>query len=277
MTDTVSIAKAYDAGVTDEYLRLESNPLGESEFRLITELMEQYIQQGSTVIDIGAGPGRYAEYLLRMGCKVGLADLSEKSLGAFYGRISDRYKHNILFSRVACATDLSFIDNESADAALLMGPMYHLTECEERTRAISECFRILKPGGLLFAVFMSIFSEKHKHHEHGEHTICCSDHVKQLLNERITTISFQGYSIPQYRCMPDMAKNSIETNGFGTIRIRNIEGTGSALTEHELNKINTPEEKQKLFVSLRLSCEDESLLGLTRQYLYVGRKNNINI
>lgn len=65
MTNNEIIAAAYDAGVKEEYNRLVSNPLFEAEFELISELMKQYIPEGSTVIDIGAGPGRYAEFLLK--------------------------------------------------------------------------------------------------------------------------------------------------------------------------------------------------------------------
>ncbi|NTV47760.1 MAG: class I SAM-dependent methyltransferase, partial [Chlorobiales bacterium] len=78
-----TIAAAYDAGVEEEYRRLVDTPLREAEFQLIRELMDEYIPAGATVIDIGAGPGRYAEHLLERGCRVGLADLSERSLTAF--------------------------------------------------------------------------------------------------------------------------------------------------------------------------------------------------
>ena len=273
MTDITSIAKAYDAGVEEEYNRLVSNPLREAEYLLITELMEQYIQANATVIDIGAGPGRYAEYLLKKNCKVGLVDLSAKSLDAFNKRITDDLKNNVLFTKVSCATDLSFIKDNSADAVLLMGPLYHLTDCQERTQAISECYRILNTGGVLFAVYMSLFPKLHTHHEGETHEICCSDYVKQLLKDGITTIKFQGYTVPQYRCWPAVAKGLIENNGFGTMRIRNIEGIGSSLSEKELNNMTDQQSKLNLFHSLRQTCEDENLLGFTHQFLYVGRKN----
>ncbi len=163
MTDRNTIAAAYDAGVDEEYNRLVSTPLFEAEFMLISELLEKYIENGTTIIDIGAGPGRYAEFLLNKNCNVGLVDLSAKSLEAFNNRISNNKKENILFSDVSCATSLPFIKSNIADAVLLMGPLYHLTKCEERTKAITEAFRILKPNGVLFAVFLSTFHKPHFH------------------------------------------------------------------------------------------------------------------
>jgi SAM-dependent methyltransferase len=39
----------------------------------------------------------------------------------------------------------------SFDAALMLGPLYHLLALEERRRAVKEAARILKPGGVLLA------------------------------------------------------------------------------------------------------------------------------
>ncbi len=60
--------------------------------------------------------------------------------------------------------------------------------------------------------------------------------------------------------------------GFGTMHLRNIEGTGVNLTTMDLDKINNEQTKQKLFSSLRQTCEDVNLIGYTHQFLYVGRK-----
>ncbi|MBK8881192.1 MAG: class I SAM-dependent methyltransferase [Bacteroidales bacterium] len=150
------IAAAYDAGVEEEYCRLAGTPSGEAEYRLITELLAEYVPDGSVVIDIGAGPGRYAEHLLQRDCKVGLVDLSAKSLKAFSDRIEKSFcRRNIIFNKVSCATQLNWIDDNTADAILLMGPMYHLVNEEHRNIALGNCRRILKPGGFLFTIFLT--------------------------------------------------------------------------------------------------------------------------
>ena len=46
----------------------------------------------------------------------------------------------------------------SADAVLLLGPLYHLTERAERVRALAEARRVLRPGGVLVAAAVSRFA-----------------------------------------------------------------------------------------------------------------------
>ncbi len=40
----------------------------------------------------------------------------------------------------------------SVDAALLLGPLYHLTERGDRVAALAEARRVLRPGGVLAAI-----------------------------------------------------------------------------------------------------------------------------
>src|SRR5665647_1203516 len=46
----------------------------------------------------------------------------------------------------------------SADAVVLLGPLYHLTEQTERAAALLEALRVLKPGGVVAAIGISRFT-----------------------------------------------------------------------------------------------------------------------
>ncbi len=248
-----TIAAAYDAGVEEEYLRLTGNPMREAEFHLIIELINQYIPEGSTIIDVGSGPGRYAEYLLKRNCKVGLVDLSALSLKAFSDRMNGSCcEDNIIFNKVSCATRLDWIACNSADAILLMGPMYHLINEEHRNAALANCHRILKPGGFLFTVFLSPFP------------------VVQHVEETTTHTHFQGFNVPQFRCWPELAERIMHNSGFETIRTRNIEDIDSSLSEHQWSGSWPDQKKEALLDSLRKNCEIPELLGKAHQYICVG-------
>jgi ubiquinone/menaquinone biosynthesis C-methylase UbiE len=259
-----TIAEAYDAGVEEEYNRLTENPLREAEYHLIVELLDEYITDGSTIIDIGSGPGRYAEHLLQRNCKVGVVDLSAKSLKAFSDRIENsQFQANIIFNQVSCATQLDWIASNSADAILLMGPLYHLIDEEHRTVALSHCHRILKPGGYLFSVFLSRFPVS---------TPQTVKTPKDLFSENhpITHTSFKGFQVPQFRCWPNEAKKIMSDNNFKTLRIRNIEGTASFLPDSHWEGSWPEQKKKELLHSLLETCEKPDLLGITHQYVCIG-------
>lgn len=272
-----TIAAAYDAGDEEEFNRLIMTPLREAEYKLCTELLDEFIPDGSTVIDIGSGPGRYAEHLLNRNCSVGLVDLSARSLKAFSDRMEDSdYQTNIIFNHVSCASRLDWIDDRVADAILLMGPLYHLIDEEHRNEAISHCHRILKPGGYLFAVFLSPFPEVYNISDNNREEELCitADFFKYLPQPLVTHTLFQGFEVPQFRCWPATAREIMHSHSFKTIRVRNIEGKFSFITDTRLSEYNTPTGKALLFDQLRKTSENEKSLGITHQFFLVAVKQD---
>jgi SAM-dependent methyltransferase len=56
-----------------------------------------------------------------------------------------------LRARLGDARDLPW-DKDQFDAALLAGPLYHLTDFDDRRDALGEAARVVRPGGLVAAV-----------------------------------------------------------------------------------------------------------------------------
>jgi ubiquinone/menaquinone biosynthesis C-methylase UbiE len=262
------IAAAYDAGVSEEYSRLTATASGHTEFRIMTDLLDEFIQSGSVVIDIGAGPGRYAEYLLRRNCTVGLVDLSARSLKAFSDRIeSSRYSKNILFNQVSCATQLNWINDNIADAILLMGPLYHLVNEEHRSIALANCRRILKPGGFLFTIFLAPDPLVQKC---SEKTFSSGEIAGNTLHSSITSTCFQGFDVPQFRCNPEKAEELMLNTGFEPVRIRNLDRICPDIphVNHERKQSYPSEDKQKMPVGK--SHWDSHQQGEFKQYVCVA-------
>ncbi len=175
-------------------------------------------------------------------------------------------QQNILFNQVSCATQLHWIANNSADAILLMSPLYHLINNEHRAVALAHCNRILKPGGYLFAVFLSPFPTTIPPSLHPS-----KDHFSG--NNPITHTSFMGFQVPQFRCWPNEAKSIMSANNFETLRIRNIEGTAAFLPNSHWQGSWPIEKKEDLLSTLIETCEKPELLGITHQFIIVAQIN----
>ncbi|MCR5724160.1 MAG: class I SAM-dependent methyltransferase [Treponema sp.] len=100
------------------------------------------------IADIGAGTGRYSVALSRLGHTVTAVELVPKNLAVLEA------KHEKVNCWPGDARDLSFLEDESFDITLLLGPLYHLHSENDRLKALSEAKRITRKGGVIFAGYV---------------------------------------------------------------------------------------------------------------------------
>ena len=110
----------------------------------------------AVVMDIGGGPGEYAAWLARAGYQVHLLDAVPLHVDRAR-QLSSRQPDHPFTAVVGDARHLPYED-QSADAVMLFGPLYHLTERDDRLRALAEARRVLRPGGVVLAAAISRFA-----------------------------------------------------------------------------------------------------------------------
>jgi SAM-dependent methyltransferase len=154
-TPSAWIEGYYDRQAEYEWQRLERH---RTEYA-VTEraLLEGLPPPPAKVLDCGGGPGRYAIALAEHGYSVTLLDLSAQSLN-LARREADKAGQRLAGYERGTATDLSRFSPQTFDAVLLMGPLYHLLHADERLCALREVYRVLKPGGHLFAAFLTRYA-----------------------------------------------------------------------------------------------------------------------
>jgi ubiquinone/menaquinone biosynthesis C-methylase UbiE len=101
------------------------------------------------VLDVGGGPGVYAERLARGGYQVTLVDVMPLHV--------EQARARGIEAEVGDARELAAGD-ESADAVLLLGPLYHLTERADRVRTLAEARRVVRSGGVVATVGISRYA-----------------------------------------------------------------------------------------------------------------------
>lgn len=126
------------------------------EFARTMELLERFLPpRPAEILDVGGGPGTYAAPLARLGYSVHVVD--PIPLHVEQAREAATQAGKSLTAALGDARALKEGD-ASVDAVLLLGPLYHLTEREERLRALAEARRVLRPGGMVLAAAISRFA-----------------------------------------------------------------------------------------------------------------------
>jgi SAM-dependent methyltransferase len=108
------------------------------------------------VLDVGGGAGVYAAWLARLGYRVRLVDPMplhvEQAQAVAAAQPEAPFGATLGDARNLAAPDAS------ADAVLLLGPLYHLTERADRVQAWREAKRVVRPDGVVIAAVISRFA-----------------------------------------------------------------------------------------------------------------------
>ena len=124
---------------------------GTVEFLTTMHYIEKYIKTGDHVLEIGAGTGRYSHALARQGYVVDAVELVEHNIEIFSKNILPGENITIVQGNALNLSD--FPDNEY-DVTLLLGPLYHLYNKEDKRQALREAIRVTKPKGVIFAAYV---------------------------------------------------------------------------------------------------------------------------
>jgi len=121
---------------------------GQLELSRTQEIIARYLPVSpARIIDVGGGTGTYSTWLASLGHTVHMVDVVEShvqaasAIGTFTTAVAD--------ARSLDAPDASY------DAALLLGPLYHLPDGGDRLRALNEAARVVRPGGLIITAHIS--------------------------------------------------------------------------------------------------------------------------
>jgi ubiquinone/menaquinone biosynthesis C-methylase UbiE len=160
MSDTKDVLGHYD--VTREEFRM-SEGLGQLELLRTREILKRHLPAPpSKVIDVGGGTGVHAAWLADGGYGVHLVDITPRHVELVRRNLGG---HGVT-AEIGDARALAEPD-DAFDAALLLGPLYHLTERHDRIRALQEAERVVRPGGVVAAAAISRFASLFDGLAHG--------------------------------------------------------------------------------------------------------------
>jgi ubiquinone/menaquinone biosynthesis C-methylase UbiE len=261
------VEKYYDENVQTEWDRLGIHH--RAEFDNTMRALGEFLPPApARLIDIGGGPGRYAISLARQGYRVTLVDLSSGNLKLAKKKAREA-KVKLEAVAHANALDLSAFPEGSFEAALLLGPLYHLHELEERRAALEQAHRLLKPGGMVFASFITRFASFRDAAVHGYTYVEDNPAYSEKLLATGIHDNGDGFA-DAYFARPEEVVPLGESAGFTTLRLMGCEGL---LVGHEdyVNSLTGAARQVWLDFNYRFA-QEPSLLGASDHLLYIGRK-----
>jgi len=266
----------YDSFGEGEWERLTRPDDGAVEFAVTRRAIEDYLPTGARVLDIGGGPGRYSLWLAARGHRVALADLSPRLIAIARDRVAASPVAALVDDIVvADARDLSQWADASFDAALSLGPFYHLPDLADRDRAARELTRVVRPGGLAFVALMPRYAflrrtlaipDERRH-------LAAPDFVARVLHDGVFENDIPGRFTGGYGVRPEEVAPFFARHGFEARALLTTESIVPDLQEPlaELALADPDAHRATLDTVVRLAG-DPSLLGLANHLLYVGQK-----
>jgi 2-polyprenyl-3-methyl-5-hydroxy-6-metoxy-1,4-benzoquinol methylase len=120
-------------------------------YQVLNLLKAMAVPPGGRILEVGSGPGWVTETLVTLGYEVDAIEPSEDMIGIARERVASRVRHHHLQNppraTFHCVTlEECLLPDASFDAILFHAALHHVIDEE---KGIAQCFRMLKPGGVL--------------------------------------------------------------------------------------------------------------------------------
>ncbi len=160
--DPAWVASWFDELGEGEWARWDEGPAAEVGFHLHRRMLERFVERGSRVLEVGAGPGRFTRELATLGCLVVVTDLSPVQLDLHRKKAREEgFEAAVEDRRLLDVCDMQELDDGGFDAVVAYGgPLSYVFERAEA--ALGECRRVVRDGGVVLIGVMSLWGSCHR-------------------------------------------------------------------------------------------------------------------
>ncbi len=256
----------------------EASRLGSGWFQLERErtcelILRHLTPPPLTIVDAGGGAGVYACWLAARGYQVQLIDAVPKHVEQARAASARQPDHPLVSVEVGDARKLPHAD-DSVDAVLLLGPLYHLVERDERLACLREVRRVLRPGGLVWCAAISRFASllDSLSHDFFDDPSFAAILARDLEDgqHRNPTENFL-YFTDGYFHRPGELSREFLAAGFQIVELVAIEGPGWLAGDFD-RLWNDPVQRERLLATVRKVEREPSIIGASSHVMGIGRK-----
>lgn len=253
----------------DEDSRLTRQFIAQMEFDTTMHALAEYLTPETKVIEQGAATGRYSLNFAKRGCTTTAVELVPDQVNILQRKALEQNLTLSIYEGNACS--VPFIESHSHDLCVILGPLYHLQTQEQRNQAISEAYRVLKPGGILAVAYISRYFVAGMF----------AQQFPQLVTPEVLSTLLESGLVPSkladsffnvgYFATPSEIENLVGEHGFTKLRHISTDGFGRYIATG-VNNFTTEQYSTWLNYHLR-TCDEPSLLGSSNHGLVIARKN----
>ncbi len=165
-------------------------------------------------------------------------------------------------------------NDNSVEAVLLLGPLYHLTSRDDRLQALREAYRVVRPGGVVAAAAISRFASTYDGLLRGfleDPTFekIVEDDVRE--GQHRNPSGRPEWFTTAYFHLPEELRDEVIEAGFEVEALVGIEGPAWVLPDLDY-WLEDPLRRSRLLEAIRRVETEPSLLGATAHILVVGRR-----
>jgi ubiquinone/menaquinone biosynthesis C-methylase UbiE len=214
------------------------------------------------VLDVGGGPGTYAAPLAKRGYLVHVVDpvrlhvqQARQEAGA---DPAARFTAALGDARQLAEPD------QSQDAVLLFGPMYHLTQAADRRQALAEARRVLAPGGRLLAMavcrFASLLDGLYRDWlDDPDFRPIVDQDLADGQHRNPDPVGRPEFFTTAYFHTPDGLAQEVNQAGFTGVAVYGVEGPGWPLRQEWAD----PRRREQVLFAARSVETEPSLIGFS--------------
>lgn len=212
---------AWYEDVEDEAGRLDRTPHSRLEDLRTRELISRHLPEPPVdpidvldVLDVGGGTGPYAAWLAALGHSVHVVDPVPR-------HVESAGRHAGVTAAPGDARALREPD-DSQDLVLLLGPLYHLANPDERHAAWREALRVTRRGGRVFAAAIGRYSVI------GEFALAggLTEDYQEILGHLVRTgenLDIGGFPLGHAHTAGELATEAVDA-GWTQVQVFGLEG-----------------------------------------------------
>ena len=222
-------------------------------------IYDNILKPNSNILEIGAGTGVHSLYLASKGHDVTATDIVPKH----FNKIKENASKLDLNINVRMEDALALKINENSyDAVLLAGPIYHINNKSDKEKAIREASRVCKEGGVVFIDYLPIV--------HGLVQMCLRypEYLEGCTEEDIDKLNCKDdiFSYDMAEDIEEMAHNC----GIKHTKVYGTDGI-TRFIRNDINSFKGNKLAKWIDIVFRLS-QDRSIVGLSEHAMLVGYK-----